>query len=90
MFMFQHTYHAQCLVSFCCVVGRIFLLTTAIVLETNEIVFLFSYFKYAYRMYKKERASRENTSIKVGHSSNFLFQGFAEKYFLGIYLHSKA
>ena len=28
--------------------------------------------------------------FKVGHSSNFLYQGFAEKYFLGIYLHSKA
>ena len=28
--------------------------------------------------------------IKVGHSSNFLYQGFAEKYFLGVYLHSKA
>ena len=27
---------------------------------------------------------------KVGHSSNFLYQGFAEKYFLGIYLHGKA
>ena len=29
-------------------------------------------------------------ALKVGHSSNFLYQGFAEKYFLGIYLHSKA
>ena len=29
-------------------------------------------------------------TIKVGHSSNFLYQGFAKKYFLGIYLHSKA
>ena len=28
--------------------------------------------------------------LKVGHSSNFLYQGFAEKYFLGIYLHGKA
>ena len=27
--------------------------------------------------------------LKVGHS-NFLYQGFAEKYFLGIFLNSKA
>ena len=26
----------------------------------------------------------------VGHSSNFSYQGFAEKYLLGIYLHSNA
>ena len=28
--------------------------------------------------------------VKVGHSSNFLYQEFAKKYFLGIYSHSKA
>ena len=27
--------------------------------------------------------------LKVRHSSNFLYHGFAAKYFLGIYLHSK-
>ena len=27
--------------------------------------------------------------VKVGHSSNFLYQGFAEKNFSGIFLHSK-
>lgn len=27
-------------------------------------------------------------ALKVGHSSNFLFQGLAEKSFLGIYIHS--
>ena len=32
----------------------------------------------------------EGYIFKVGHSSNFVYQGFAEKYFLGIYLHSKA
>ena len=29
-------------------------------------------------------------SFKVCHSSNLLYQGFAEKYFLGIYLNSTA
>ena len=28
--------------------------------------------------------------VKEGHSSNFQYQGFSEKYFLDIYLHSKA
>ena len=28
--------------------------------------------------------------IKVCHFSNLLYQSFAEKYFLGIYLHGKA
>ena len=30
------------------------------------------------------------TEIKEYHSPNFLYQGFAEMYFLGIYIHSKA
>ena len=34
--------------------------------------------------------NRNPNILKVGHSSNFLYQGFAEKYFLGIYLHGKA
>ena len=28
--------------------------------------------------------------VHVCHSSNLLYQGFAQRYFLGIYLHSKA
>ena len=31
----------------------------------------------------------ESWIIKVSHSSNFLYQGFVKKSFLGIYLHSK-
>ena len=39
---------------------------------------------------KLQKRKLQSNTLKVGHSSNFLYQGFAKKYFLGIYLHSKA
>ena len=69
-------------------------------METSEVWTVFQYvhgifsvvqFQFALieEMIGGERGEQQNRD-KVGHSSNFLYQGFANKYFLGIYLHSKA
>ena len=59
---------------------------------SNNWGYFFSYMLYDLKWfyYECKPLVKENQYFKVGHSSNFLYQGFAEKYFFGIYLHSKA
>ena len=45
---------------------------------------------YSINYFDADQCTRMYAAFKVDHSSFFLYQGFAEKYFISIYLQSKA
>mgnify|MGYP003688351155 CR=1 FL=1 len=57
---------------------------------TSEEFFLYKITVDKWTIHHFTRQNELLTGFKVGHSSNFLYEGFAEKYFLGVYLHSKS